>query len=371
MKPQAIAAGKARIELQSQAFIAQAWTQPMATYQDTLNRQWLMLQCIPRQPQKIDARSLVERLHAEGHAVTKRTVERDLAALAASFPLVVDNRSKPFGWSWTREARSFSLPGMSPLQALVLTLAHANLDALLPAHLSSALSPYFQQARSVLQQATGTNALADWSDKVAVVEPTQPLLAPPIQEAAIAAVHEALLGNRQLKLRYHSRSAGGPMPYRVHPLGVVYRGTIGYLVGTIDDYTDPRQFALHRIAQAEVVDEAVCTIEGFVLGDYAHSGAFGFMDNGPIKLVLRMEVPAAQHLHETPLSEDQLIELDLEPGWVRIAATVRDTSQLRWWLLGFGDQVEVMEPLPFRRFINDIVASAVNLYDKPAIDARS
>ena len=111
----------------------------MATTQESLSRQWLMLQWIPRYPRKTTARELVERLRAEDRVVTKRTVERDLAALSDVFPLVSDERSKPFGWSWQKHASQFSLPGMSPLQAMVLTLAsigvgiavdEANLDVL-------------------------------------------------------------------------------------------------------------------------------------------------------------------------------------------------------------------------------------------------
>jgi predicted DNA-binding transcriptional regulator YafY len=82
------------------------------------------------------------------------------------------------------------------------------------------------------------------------------------------------------------------------------------------------------------------------------------MDNGPIKLILRMEAPAAEHLHETPLSEDQVITRDKREGWVRISATVHDTSQLRWWVLGFGDQAEVVVPAPLRHALLEIYQSA-------------
>jgi predicted DNA-binding transcriptional regulator YafY len=72
------------------------------------------------------------------------------------------------------------------------------------------------------------------------------------------------------------------------------------------------------------------------------------MDNGRIKLVMRMEIAAAEHLHETPLSTDQAITADGKDGWVRIEATVRDNSQLQWWLRGFGREVEVLAPPALR-----------------------
>ncbi len=317
----------------------------MATTQASLSRQWLMLQSIPRYPRKITARELVELLRDEDHVVTKRTVERDLASLSDVFPLVSDERSKPFGWSWQKHAPQFSLPGMSPLQAMVLTLAQTHLRPLLPAHLLEPLHPYFQQADHTLRHVLGKRRLASWNKRVAVVQPTQPLLPPKVRDKAMAVVHEAVAQELQLELRYRNRSSGNTVSYRVHPLGLVYRGMLGYLVCTISDYADPRLLALHRIDTVRLLDEPARTPKDFDLQAYAHSGVLGFMDNGPIKLVLRMEAPAAEHLHETPLSEDQVITEDQREGWVRISATVHDTSQLRWWVLGFGDQIEVLSPV--------------------------
>lgn len=321
----------------------------VAAHGETLGRQWLMLHCIPRYPHKITARELAERLHDEGHPVTKRTVERDLAALSEAFPLTSDERSKPFGWSWQKDAPQFSLPGMSPLQAMVLIMARTHLHPLLPVHLLDPLRPYFAQADATLKQALGKRGVAEWSRRVEIVHPTQPLLPPKVNDKAVALVHEALAQQHQLDVHYRSRSARKTSRYRVHPLGLVYRGVVGYLVCTIADYQDLRSLALHRIESARILDDAATTPKGFDLHAYAHSGAFGFMDNGPIKLVLRMEAGAAEHLYETPLSEDQAISPDARNGWVRIEATVRDTSQLGWWLAGFGSGVEVLAPPALRK----------------------
>lgn len=39
----------------------------------------------------------------------------------------------------------------------------------------------------------------------------------------------------------------------------------------------------------------------------------------------------------------------LPDGRVKVAATVRETLQLRWWLQGFGDAVEVLAPPALRQ----------------------
>ncbi len=62
------------------------------------------------------------------------------------------------------------------------------------------------------------------------------------------------------------------------------------------------------------------------------------------------------HLVETPLSEDQVIE-SVDADHVCVTATVRDTAQLEWWLLGFGSSVLVLEPVALAVRIADATQS--------------
>jgi predicted DNA-binding transcriptional regulator YafY len=74
-----------------------------------------------------------------------------------------------------------------------------------------------------------------------------------------------------------------------------------------------------------------------------------------------MAADVAFHLRESPLGQKQKIGPE-EDGFVRIDATVPDTSQLRWWLLGFGDQVEVLEPEHLRDEFAQIARSMADMY---------
>jgi len=324
----------------------------MQSQNDTLLRQLAMLQHIPQHPRQITARELTERVETEGFVVSKRTVERDLLTLSEIFPLISNERSRPYGWSWRKDAKAFALPGMSPLQALTLELAHDHLATLLPASLLGTLAPYFKCAEGVLSSGEGVKKLASWRKKVAIVSSNQPLIPPDYSEEVIETVHSALLSERQIEISYKSREQGEIKSYPVHPLGIVQRGAVTYLVATLYDYTDIRLLAVHRIKSAQLLDQPAKPPKKFNLAQYISQGAFGFAESGEVKLVARFTVPAAEHLLETPLSHDQKIEPD-KPDWVRIEATVPDTAQLRWWLLGFSDQVEVLEPAALRgEFIN-------------------
>lgn len=333
----------------------------MQSQNDTLLRQLAMIKYIPRHPRQITARELTERVQAEGFVISKRSVERDLLSLSEVFPLISNERSRPYGWSWNKDAEAFALPSMSPLQALTLELAHDHLSTLLPASLLGTLAPYFKCAEGILSSGDGLKKLASWRKKVAIVPPNQPLIPPNYPEEIIEAVHSALLSEQQLEISYTSREQGETKTYPVHPLGIVQRGAVTYLVATLYDYTDIRLLAVHRIQSAQVLDQPAKTPKKFDLAKYIRLGAFGFEESGEIKLVVRFTTAAAEHLRETPLSLDQQIEPD-QPDWVRLRATVPDTAQLRWWLMGFGDQVEILEPVSLRDEFANMTQSLHGIY---------
>ncbi len=333
----------------------------MESQKDTQLRQWMMLKRVPQQPRQITARELTELLAAEGFEVSKRTIERDLLSLAEIFPLTSNDRSRPYGWSWLKNAESFTIPSMSPLQALTLELAKDHLAGLLPASLLQTLAPYFKCAEGVLSSGDGVKKLASWRKKVAIVPSNQPLIPPHYPEEIIEAVHSALLSEQQLDISYTSREQNEAKNYPVHPLGIVQRGAVTYLVATFYDYTDIRMLAIHRIQAATVSELPAITPENFDLGVYIRQGALGFDESGEIKLKLRFTEPAIEHLLETPLCLDQQVIAD-QPGWMCLLATVPDTAQLRWWLLGFGDQVEVLEPLSLRDEFAKMSSSLHDIY---------
>jgi predicted DNA-binding transcriptional regulator YafY len=66
-----------------------------------------------------------------------------------------------------------------------------------------------------------------------------------------------------------------------------------------------------------------------------------------IELELLIDEEVAIHLRESRLTDQQQMNL-LDNGQSLFRATVRDTGQLRWWLLGFADQIEILKPKELR-----------------------
>jgi len=90
--------------------------------------------------------------------------------------------------------------------------------------------------------------------------------------------------------------------------------------------------------------------KGFNFQTYALDAA-GSHHQGVMRIELRIEAAAAEHLLETPLSRVQKVVATKDPNWMRLTATVANDDALRWWLLGFGAQIEVLKPASLRREI--------------------
>jgi len=320
----------------------------MATNQQSLLRQWHMLRMVPRSPARITANELCERLCAADFQVDKRTVQRDLNELSGVFPIEVDSRDKPYGWSWLRDASSFDLPGLTLPEALTLTLVEQHLRHHLPPSAADALRPHFRSAARTLSTVDESTPSRAWLDKVRSVPPQQPLLPPRMDEECQRIVYLALMQDRQLRLHYRKRDAEAPTVYgAVHPLAVVQRGGMIYLVCMFAAYDDVRTIALHRVQHAEALYEPARGKPRFDIDAYIASWQFGVIAGEPMTLRAVFTRVAGEHLHETPLSADQVLTADAE-GRLHLAATVPNTRSLVWWLLGLGDGVLVEEPASLR-----------------------
>lgn len=309
---------------------------------DTLLRQWAMLRLIPRAPRKIDATRLERLLSEEGFAVNLRSIQRDLNTLSTRFPLHCDMRSKPFGWSWDADAVLY-VPGMDPPTALTFALAERFLSHVLPPSTLRLMEPHFRQARGVLDHIDHPG-MAHWPEKVRILPRGLKLLAPEIDQRIMDTVYGALLSEKRFQVRYLPRDAEEPTSYEVNPLGLVVRDAVTYLVCTLWSYDDVLQLALHRMQDAEILDKQSRRPDAFDLDAYIAAGHFAAPCSGEtIELEVLFDADAAYHLRETRLSEDQVLT-DQPDGRVLVKATVPDTGELRWWLLGFGKAVEILQP---------------------------
>ncbi len=267
--------------------------------------------------------------------------------------------TKPLQWRWPKGRKFMTLPRLSDQEVLAFRLLERFLEPLLPRSSYRALLPYFNAAQDELNRMPSWASIKNWETKVRIVPLAQPLLPPEPppaltsttarhdwelqQEQTRAAILEALFENRQCAVEYQQLWRDEPASWTLHPLVYLQRGPAFYLLCTIDDYTDVRQLAIHRMLSVQVLDPKARQPVGFDV-DQEVERSQGMGGSGePLRLVARFWKRAGLHLLETRLAADQAVE-DADVDHFRLTATVNDTAQLRWWLLSFGSKVEVLEP---------------------------
>lgn len=279
-------------------------------------------------------------LNALGHDISRRTVERDLLALAANYDIECDDRSRPYGWRWRPGAHPPLTPNLDLQQALGLALMERELGASLPRVVREALEPWFEESRKRLANQGGSRA-AQWVRKLAFRPLGPPLLRAKEPTGVLEMINEALFSEHPVQAEYRSFSADDYRKVVLHPLGMVRTGLVTYVVVCFDGYSDPRTVALHRLRRVKlIIDRELKAPPKFSLEQFLDGGALDFGSTGMVRLRLRMHRASASHLYDTPLSSDQVITPQGDTESVIIEATVKDSDRLVWWIRGFGDMAE-------------------------------
>lgn len=330
----------------------------------TATRLIRLMQMIPRHSNsargRIGAPELQRKLAEEGYRTSLRTIQRDLKQLQDAFPVLQnDGVRDQLGWFWGGNDALLDIPPMDAPGAMAFKLVERYMAWVAPGVVDT-LTPYLKTAdRSLAAHAD------DWLDRVAIVPRSMPLRPAAVDGEIARTVQLGLLERRRIRIRYRPRS-GEVAEYELSPQGLVIRHEVSYLVATAWDYTDLRHYALHRMEAGTVhlLDEPANEIEDFDLQRYIDEGAFQYrVAPDPVHLVLRVQQQVALHLKETPLSPEQHMEpADETNEWMVVYATVPDTLQLRWWLLGLGEQVVVERPTGLRAEIEDTLQSSLSNY---------
>lgn len=318
-----------------------------------------LLQALPRSPQKVTSNEIQQRLSSEGHDVSRRSIERYLKELSESqaFGALVqcDDSATPYGWSIAQK-QSLSIPGMDAQMAATWDLVSRYLTPLMAKDVLAKLEPVFSEARRWFERHRPLGKRY-WSDKVAYVPRGFHLEPAAVSRGIADQVYDALYRNRQMDIWYKDKSES----HRVHPFALVDRGAVRYLVVRFWNYKDFRHLALHRLRKVNVLDEEVERASDFDLESYLKEGNMNLPYGDSVELVMRLYGRAADHLYETPVNASQTLR-EVSSDVTELRVQVNSTEELKWWILGFGANVEVIKPIKLRDEIRDEMLRGAKRY---------
>ena len=293
--------------------------------------------------------------------VSRRTIFRDLDLLRQSgVPLWFDDQKQ-----------HYSIPGahylppthFTPEEALALiVLCHDlgdRLPCLGPAHaaavkLENTLPPRLRQQLRLAADAIEIHP-----------PPNNPLDGrTPIYERLVAAVSE----RKCVRICYNSLAERKVILTRLEPYRLLFSQRSWYVIGRSSIHRATRTFNLGRILSLDSLEDGYRIPRGFSLARYFRNAWRLIPERGPDEeVVVRFGRLVADNVAEVAWHKTQRVVRN-EDGTIDFHATVSGLNEISWWILGYGEQAEVLRPAKLRELV---AAHAIRMVQRYGPDAAA
>lgn len=293
-----------------------------------------ILRCMSKHSKRT-CEEILNMLLARGIHIELLTLQRYLKKLSESDPAYIerDNSSKPFGYKFKTTASSF-VQNLTIEESLLFKLVQERLRYQLPSTLFKNFSPLFEMAQQKLDSNLGrASREGKWTNKVAIVPNSLPLMPPPVKPRIFEIVSQALFENRQLEIEYKNAKQDIKR-HIVNPLGIVQQEPRLYLVCNFVGHDNERHIALHRITEAIKLPNEAMIPPGFKIDEYVFGRHFNYSGDDPqfVRLTLVFSNPETKlNLEESPFNKTQHIE-NQPDGRYKLTVIIEDSLLLDGWI---------------------------------------
>ena len=171
----------------------------------------------------------------------------------------------------------------------------------------------------------------------------------------------AIADRRVCKLLYISLHERRQMALDVHPLRLVFKARAWYLLGYSPEHKEVRTFKLGRIRKLTVGKRTFKAPADFDpdrhFGDAWHMIPEGHLYDVQLRFSARM----ASNVAEVRWHHSQRIVWN-DDGSADFFARVDGLGEITWWIMGYGDQVEVLGPPALRNRVGSMAQAVVQRY---------
>lgn len=293
--------------------------------------------------------------------VSRRTVFRDLDVLrSAGVPLAFDAESQRYHLSGSHLLPPTNFTPQEALSLLVLchelgqddglpchgaaARAAVKLESALPARLRDYIRDATQAVRIRLQPSNRSQAQE------------------PLYEQLLAAAAQ----RRQVRIGYDSLTEWTRISTRLSPYRLLFSRRTWYVVGRSSLHRSVRTFNLSRIRALEPLDSSFSVPRGFSIDRYLRNAWHMIPERGADRhVVIRFEKMVAQNVAEVTWHKTQRLRF-LADGRLEFHVTVSGLNEISWWVLGYGDQAEVLRPKQLRTLIKRQAEGMLRRYTSAA-----
>jgi proteasome accessory factor B len=293
--------------------------------------------------------------------VSRRTVFRDLNMLEmAHIPYYFDADNGGY-----RIGRHFFLPPIN------LTLTEALAILLLAGRMkSSSKLPLLTQGARAAVKIESAIPRAMQKHIGSIIDKLSVSMAPVARHEGLDSIFDeladAIAAGLVCKLVYISFHEKKQITVTVNPMRLTFKSRAWYLIAYSSAHREVRTFKLSRIRKLTVTEKTFAQPAEPDVADY-FGDAWSMIPEGEIHEVhLRFSQQVAGNVAEVQWHNSQRVEWR-EDGSMDFHVTVDGLGEITWWILGYGDQVEVIAPPELRGRIADVARAALQKNSEPAV----
>lgn len=172
-------------------------------------------------------------------------------------------------------------------------------------------------------------------------------------------LHKAIVNKKKVNLTYNSLFERDNVRLELCPYHLIYNQRAWYVLGYSDFHRSVRTFKLNRIKDLEVLDKCFLSGDDFDLNDY-FGKAWKMIPEGRIYNVkLRFLPMVAVNVSEVQWHSTQQVSFQ-DDGSVIMEFRVDGLREIIWWIMGYGDQVQVLAP---RKLRNQVLRKAEQMIE--------
>ncbi len=226
--------------------------------------------------------------------------------------------------------------------------------------------PFLAPARSAavkLESSLPTRLREQLRDVVSTIRIQPPPINPlegrkPIYDQLL----EAIVNRRAVRIRYHSLAEQERIVTRLSPYRMFFSRRSWYVVGRSSLHRAKRTFHLGRILELTTLDEHFQVPRGFSIERYLGNAWHMIPEKGrDSEVVVRFSRLVAQNVAEVNWHKTQRLAWR-DDGTLDFRVTVSGLNEISWWILGYGDQAEVIEPPELRRLVAERAKRMAAMY---------
>jgi predicted DNA-binding transcriptional regulator YafY len=197
---------------------------------------------------------------------------------------------------------------------------------------------------------------------------TRPCAQAPVTHSAgldktFAQLQQAIVKKRKVNIRYHSLFEGTIIDVELSPYHLLYNNRAWYVLGRSSLHKSVRTFKLNRIRELTTTQR--CFVDGEKFDVYDYLGrAWSMIPEGRIyNIKLRFLPKVANNIAEVQWHSTQKVVRNGD-GSATVEFRVDGLGEITWWILGYGDQVQVLAPKTLRKRISQIAKNMAELNEK-------